>query len=252
MLIRISLIIAIVAGLAVGAINFIKVKEIITTTRQARDEFEKNWNTEKDTHGKTKKDLAGTREKLTATEATLKTTEEARDTAVADAEKNLKRGNELTEKLKTSEQARDLAQAEVAAWRANGIEVHQVKAIIADLKKAKETISVQDDEKKILLGRNRQLQAKLDKFLTPDYRVPLPEGLKGTVTAVDPKWEFVVLNIGLDDGVLEDGELLINRDGKLVAKVKVTVVQRDRCIANLVPGWKLSDIVEGDFAIPTF
>ena len=252
MLIRISLIIAILAGLAVGAINFFKVKEIITTTRVARDGFEKNWNSEKDTHGKTKKDLAGTREKLTATEATLKTTEEARDTALADSQTNLTRANDLTEKLKTTEQARDIAQADLAAWKFLGIEVHQVKAMIADLKKSKETIAVQEDEKKILLNRNRQIQAKLDEILTPDYRVPLPEGLKGTVTAVDPKWEFVVLNVGLADGVLEHGELLINRDGKLVAKVKVTVVQRDRCIANLVPGWKLSDIVEGDFAIHTF
>lgn len=252
MLIRISLIIAIIAGLAVAAINFTKVKEIITTTRIARDEFEKNWTDEKSSHANTKKDLDGTKEKLAATEATLKTTEETRDSAVAEADTNRKRADSLNEKLKTTTQERDGAQAEVAAWRATGIEVNQVKGMVSDLKISKDTIVAQKDELRIIGNKNRSIQAKLDSILTPDYRVKLPDGLKGTVSAVDPKWEFVVLNIGANDGVLENGELLINRNSKLVAKVKVTVVQGDRCIANLVPGWKLGDIIEGDFAIPSF
>jgi len=51
-------------------------------------------------------------------------------------------------------------------------------------------------------------------------------------------------------GVLQNGELLVSRDGKLVAKVIVRSVQRDRSIANLVPGWKLGDVYEGDQVIP--
>jgi hypothetical protein len=74
--------------------------------------------------------------------------------------------------------------------------------------------------------------------------------LKGQVLVADPKWEFVVLNIGEDDGVLTDGELLVNRNGRLVAKVRVQSVQKDRSIANLVNGWKLSDVIEGDLVIP--
>ena len=68
--------------------------------------------------------------------------------------------------------------------------------------------------------------------------------------AVDPKWEFVVLNVGEDQGVLPDGEMLVSRDGKLVAKVIVRSVQKNRCIANIVPGWQLGDIIEGDSVIP--
>src|SRR6266850_489176 len=66
----------------------------------------------------------------------------------------------------------------------------------------------------------------------------------------DPKWQFVVLNVGEDQGVLEHGELLINRDGKLVAKVKVSSVQKDRCVANVMPGWQIGEIFEGDLVIP--
>jgi cell shape-determining protein MreC len=67
---------------------------------------------------------------------------------------------------------------------------------------------------------------------------------------VDPKWDFVVLNVGENQGVLADGEMLVSRDGKLVAKIVVRSVQRDRSIANLVPGWQLGEIIEGDEVIP--
>ena len=45
-------------------------------------------------------------------------------------------------------------------------------------------------------------------------------------------------------------EALVSRDGKLVAKVKVRAVERDRSIANVLPGWKLTDVYEGDVAVP--
>ena len=74
--------------------------------------------------------------------------------------------------------------------------------------------------------------------------------LKGKVVVVDPKWDFVVLDIGEDQGVLTDGELLVSRDGKLVAKVIVRTVEKDRCIANIMPGWKIGEVFEGDQVIP--
>jgi hypothetical protein len=50
--------------------------------------------------------------------------------------------------------------------------------------------------------------------------------------------------------VLQDGELLVSRNGDLVAKVVVTRVEKDRCVATIKPGWRLGEIVEGDHAIP--
>jgi cell shape-determining protein MreC len=67
---------------------------------------------------------------------------------------------------------------------------------------------------------------------------------------VDPKWNFVVLNVGEDQGVLEDGEMLVSRDGRLVAKVIVRSVQKDHSIANIVPNWRLGDVIEGDEVTP--
>ena len=44
----------------------------------------------------------------------------------------------------------------------------------------------------------------------------------------------------------------MSRAGRLVAKARVSRVQHDRCIANLLPGWELADLAEGDVAIPGF
>jgi hypothetical protein len=54
MLLRICLIIAIIAGLAVGGLNFVKVKEKITT-------LQTNWKTESDAHKKFEADWRTTK-----------------------------------------------------------------------------------------------------------------------------------------------------------------------------------------------
>ena len=77
----------------------------------------------------------------------------------------------------------------------------------------------------------------------------MPAGLNGRVVVVDPKYDFVVLNIGEKQGVVENGVLMVSRDSKLVAKVRITSVSPDRSIGNIMPGWKLGDVMEGDLVV---
>jgi hypothetical protein len=95
-----------------------------------------------------------------------------------------------------------------------------------------------------------RMKNQIAEIMGTNFVVTLPANLRGKIVAVDPKWDFVVLNIGDGQGVKEDGELLVSRDGKLVAKVIVRSIQRDSCIANIVPGWKLGDVIEGDEVSP--
>jgi hypothetical protein len=252
MLIRISLIVAIVAGLAVAVVNFVQVKEVITTTRETLNTTSNQLVTTTANLRTTSQERDGLKSKLAVTEGKLKTTEEARDTALADAETNRKKAADLTERLDKTTKERDDAQANLAQWKVLGIPVDQIKVMIAELNQTKEAVEVAKEENKILSTKVKNLENDLAYYRDPDYRVHLPEGLKGKVLVSDPKWDFVVLNIGQDQGVLDRGELLINRDGKLVAKVRVLRVEKDRCIANLVPGWKLGEVIEGDSAIPAF
>ena len=38
--------------------------------------------------------------------------------------------------------------------------------------------------------------------------------------------------------------------GKLVAKVRISSVQANRSIANVLPDWKFGDVMEGDTVFP--
>src|SRR5438128_12670111 len=107
MLIRISLIVAIVAGLAVGGLNFIKVKEKVhqlqtdLKTQTARAD-----KAESDLRAKTA-EFNATNAILTQTKATLATTTEERDKAVTELAAVTKKAAQLTDDLNKTRQERD-------------------------------------------------------------------------------------------------------------------------------------------------
>jgi negative regulator of sigma E activity len=78
---------------------------------------------------------------------------------------------------------------------------------------------------------------------------PLPPGLKGQIVAVDPKYSFVILNMGEDKKLLVNGIMLVARDGKLIAKVQIARVDKTQSVANILPAWRRSDVMEGDEVI---
>lgn len=250
MLTRVCLIAAIVFAVAVGTINVVQVRKVLTETRQQRD-------SERAQKEQAQADLADTRDKLGRTEEDLAQTKQTLETTTGERDRLRTENNSLTARnrqldtqLKQTTQERDDAQAELAAWNTLGITVDQVKQVIAAAKEAQELLDVANAEQRILQQELLRVETRLARYEDPNRPVPLPVNLKGTVLVADPKWEFVVLDIGADDGVLEDGELLVNRGGRLVAKVRIQSVQKDRSIANLVAGWKLSDVSEGDLVIP--
>ena len=67
---------------------------------------------------------------------------------------------------------------------------------------------------------------------------------------VDPKWDFLILDFGSNLRLPDRGVLLVSRNGTLVAKVRVMNVQTNRSIANIMPGWKIKDVMEGDLVFP--
>jgi len=246
------LIVAIVAGLAVAVVNFVQVKEVITSTRNTLNTTSNSLVTAENDLRKTKKELSGVTAELKSTKDTLKITEDERNLAQSDLESSKKTVADLRDKLSKTTGERDSALNDLAAWRALGIQVDQVKGMIVDLKETKSNLANSQKETVIAMNEAKTWKAKYTALVGPDPRTPLPEGLKANIVAVDPKWEFVVLDVGADQGAITNGEMLISRNGKLVAKVRISAVQHNRSIANIVTGWKLGDIVEGDSAIPAF
>ncbi len=246
MLLRISLIFAILAGLGALAVSQLKVKaklDEITGQRdanaqerdqanadaaKARDDAKKS----KDAQDKATKELADANALL--------------ETVTAKATEQERRANGLQTNLEKTTQERNEARQDLAAWTVIGIPVNQIQNRLAQIDvvtKEKEAVVT---ENTVLLRKLRITETELAKYKGPETDVALPVGLKGKVTAVDPKWDFVVLDVGEKHGVLERGKMMVSRGGKLVGKVQIVRVEQERSIANVLPDWKQVDVLEGD------
>jgi hypothetical protein len=250
MFIRISLIVAIAAALFVGGWNVVKVREKITALVSQRDD-------ERGKKVEALSNLSKAKTELTKSQAALKQTTQdladaktEREKAVVTAAAQTKRADELSDKLAKTTQERDDSLNQLGAYKATGLTSDQVGKLSRTLKEAQEAVEIVNEEKLVLQRALTRLQGRLAKYEGPDPTIRLRADLRGKILVVDPKWDFVVLNIGQDQGVLEDGELLVSREGKLVAKVVVRSVEKTRCIANVVPGWKLGEVIEGDEVSP--
>jgi hypothetical protein len=247
---RIILIVAILAALAAGTLNVLQVRDHINTLITQRDDYHTKLDQTTATLESTKKDLAKTKTELTQTQTQLADSQAARKKAEDTAAAQTKLAADLNDKLAKATQDRDTAQAELERFKVTGQSPEQILKMVALIKQDQDTINAINEEKKVLSRSVVRLQTELRKYTGEENYVKLRADLKGKVVVVDPKWDFVVLDIGADQDVLQDGELLVSRDGKLVAKVIVRTVEKDRCIANILPGWKLGEVFEGDEVTP--
>ncbi len=250
MLLRISLFVAIIAGLAAGGLAYVAVSDKIPALAKQRDDENTAKKLVQTELATTKTSLKKTQGELATTQQELTDTKGERDKAVARAEAQSKRADELSDKLATAVAARDAAQNELASYKATDLTPEQVSKLNKNLKDANIQIGAINGEKALLQRELLKTKAELAKFISPDPTIKLRADLRGKIVVVDPKWDFVVLNIGDDQGVVVEGEMLVSREGKLVAKVIIRSVQKDRSVANIVPGWKMGEMIEGDEVTP--
>jgi uncharacterized protein (DUF3084 family) len=250
MLTRISLIVALLAALAVGVVNVVFVKDKINTIVTDRDTQRSGRMTAEGDRDKAKTELASKQKELDQSKQELADAKTEREKAVATAAAQIKKAEDLSTKLAQTTEERDKAQTDLAAYRATGVPAEQVGQLNRLLKNAKDELDIAKEEQQVLQRTVNRLQVRLARYEGTNKPVELRANLRGKIIVVDPKWDFVVLNIGINQGVIEDGELLVSREGKLVAKVVIRSVEQNRSIANIVPGWKLGEVIEGDEVTP--
>lgn len=251
MLLRIFLILAILAGLGTILVSQLQLRPQIQGIIDDRETNHKNWKREEGRANKLTKDLKDTKDELSRTAKNLEDTQNELTGTKSKLATETSRANGLqTQLTKATAEAKD-AQQKLAAFDVLGVTPDKVKEIRDSEKKLKEVNQVLEEEKKMLAGKLGRAEEKIKQYEGgADVEPILARSIRGKVIVVDPKWDFVVLNIGETQGVERNGVLLVSRDSKLVAKVKVTSVQADRCVANIVPGWKLGEVFEGDLVMP--
>jgi len=250
MLLRICLVIAILAGAGVIVVGHLKVRPHIEGIIEQRDKNAKDRDTEKAAKVKALAQLKTTSEKLKETETKLGETQTQLAAATKQIETEQRNSRSVKEKLDALQVLYTESQQKLARWADIILDPVQVRELIASEKKLRQDIKDLNDEKKILAKLAKDLRTELDSIKNPEVDPPMRAGLKGRVIVVDPKWSFVLLDVGEKDGVVKRGVFMVSRNSKLVAKVRVASLEgTNKCIANIMPGWKLGEVMEGDYVI---
>jgi septal ring factor EnvC (AmiA/AmiB activator) len=177
----------------------------------------------------TKEDLAATRDQLAAVQSRLEQTE----AQVA----------QLNERIiaKDAEIAQGEATISALESEKTGLQ-SQIDDLNGQLaKKDEEALELQDA---IVTLKNdvKDLEAQLGISNLGE----VPKGLSGRIVVVNKDWNFVVLNIGSEKGLVPKAEMLVHRGDKLVGKVQVSGVSRNLAIAEILRDWQQASLEEGD------
>lgn len=185
----------------------------------------------------TKEELARTEEDLEQTKATLAQTR-------SDLQQARSQIANLQEEMAIKE--RELASAR---GRIDSLENEKValQVEIDDLNtrlvESEESMRDLQDE----LAALEAVIARMEGELGNQQRIP--KGLTGRVILVNPYWNFVILDIGSEEGLSEQSEMLIHRGEELVGKVRVTNVKEQLAVAEVITDWEREPVQEGDYVL---
>lgn len=250
MLLKVSLIVAILASVATLVLTHLKLAGEIEGLKTTLAETQTQLDASRTSEEAAKKAAAESKALAEKTATELAETQSNLETATTNWRQQEARANKLEGELNDTRTDLTKTTRDLAAFQALGIPVEAIRSRLAELEKARIANDALEEEKKVMVRQIGTLKEELFKFVGDTTPPPaLPAGLKGKVVAVDPKWDFVVLDIGEQDGLVPRGEMLVNRSGKLVAKIRVTNVETNRAIANILPEWKQSDVMEGDIVL---
>jgi chromosome segregation ATPase len=119
----------------------------------------------------------------------------------------------------------------------------------AEALKAQEDLTTLQREKKIIDDQLAAVNAEVARLKDIKERSltgKLLPGINGRVLTVNKAWSFVVLNVGLKAGVVENGVLMVYRGEKLLGKVKVVSAEENSSVADIIPEWSKGEIQAGD------
>lgn len=187
----------------------------------------------------TKQDLATTRDELAATKTELNNTR-----------------NELTAAQQKINELNDtIDQKNTELIVANGR--------ITQLEQDKSNLQIQiDDLNNQLVRADEEMRDLQDKIATLDKVIQdidskqgapgtakVPVGTMGRILIVNPDWNFVILDIGSEQGLVANAEMLIHRKDQLIGKVRISAVEKTMAIAEVVSDWTKQAVNEGDYVL---
>lgn len=171
------------------------------------------------------------------------------------------------DQLAATQSRLEQTEAQVAALNeriiAKDAEIARNETTISTLESDKAGLQSQIDDLNGQLARKDEEMLELqDKIVTLQNDVKdlegqlgitnlggVPKGLTGRIVVVNKDWNFVVLNIGSESGLVTKAEMLVHRGDRLVGKVQVSGVTRNLAIAEILRDWQQASLEEGDSVV---
>jgi hypothetical protein len=167
-------------------------------------------------------------------------------TELADANKKI---TEVEEKLASTSQELDQKKSEIEKILSSLPEGVTIDQVPARFKEFQDNLAALDAEKQVLSEQLTKVMAekkKLDDYIKNRAAGNVPVGLTGRILAVNPDWNFVVIDVGQNHGVFEKVPMMVHRDGALIGKVMISSVEPSISIADIMGEWKQTEFHEGD------
>jgi predicted RNase H-like nuclease (RuvC/YqgF family) len=122
--------------------------------------------------------------------------------------------------------------------------------LFTELNDLSEKMKVSESENKILNAAKEKLDLELKKLRT-EVEMTRPGSAKsislsGKIVAVNPTWNFVILDLGKNDGLPEGLTMVIYRGEKMIGKIKTVTVDAQTSVADVLPGTPASALEVGD------
>ncbi len=105
---------------------------------------------------------------------------------------------------------------------------------VAKTKKLGELETLVEGGKKAVETNQAEIARLADRSASRDARIRA-NAMESVVSAVNDDWGFVVIGAGSSTGFTPQTKLLVKRDGRLIAEVKPSSIERSQTIAEIDP-----------------
>ncbi len=185
------------------------------------------WNDTKTDLENTRQDLENTRAELESTRAQL---EDARTQIVQLNETIRAKDQELAEKSNVIASLED----EKATLTA------QVADLNNQVTSMQDQIAQLEEDKSVLETQLEKCDKELHKEIT------MAAGTTAKIIYANAEWNFVVIDIGSNQGAQTTAEMIVHRGENMIGKIRLSAIRDDVSIAEVLPEFQKETVKEGD------
>jgi hypothetical protein len=185
------------------------------------------WNDTKTDLENTLKDLENTKADLASTKVEL---EKARTEIVQLTDTISAKNQELVEKSNVIAGLEEEKSSLTA----------QVADLTAQIATLQDQIATLEEDKAVIEAQLEKCDKELNKEIT------MKPGTTAKVVYANAEWNFVVIDIGSNEGAQSTAEMIIHRGDSMVGKIRLSAIRDNVSIAEVLPDFQKDTVKEGD------